>query len=159
MGDVVFLTGPQAYILRSEGNGLWYNPATGEYLRHLGENQYQVVSSPYYVEPSWMTKWLAMDEASRPRPVWGQSDTAVLLGEFNIKGATMEIGGNKCHLCGGNLLYNETSRTFTKKNTKVEHHVAYDCGTSVFQTWKEDAMGPKDEKTKVHAECLLHCCL
>ena len=68
----------------------------------------------------------------------------------------MEIGGNRCHLCGSGVLYNSTSRLYKKKYRRVEHHIVYECGTQIFSKWREYdgvADGQKLDR-HIHAECI-----
>lgn len=172
LGELVYLTTAQARCLKSQANGLYYSRVTGEYLKNLGENQYEVVIPPYTVgDPPPSPGGLMDDVVTDYDPLFYRHlyDNCIISANtlyqhtpLIIKEKEMEIGGIKCHLCGEELLYNGISRTMVKKHRNVESHQVYMCGTSIFTTWNERDcdMGCFDSKRDrhIHAECITHCC-
>lgn len=128
-----------------------------------------------------LSDWLKMDPSYRPQPVWGGDkyseyvdklskelrkyfETTVLYGTTQpvIKEKEMEIGGNKCHLCGAEVLHASDNSTYLKKKVVHEKHMVYQCGTQILETTKSkyiDASSPyvvdnPAPERHIHAECI-----
>ena len=73
-----------------------------------------------------------------------------------MKEKEMEIGGNKCHLCGMEMTYNKTEVFLKKKRNRVELHKVYACGTQMYETYREcvETGAREDFDRHIHAECV-----
>ena len=128
------------------------------------------VSTPNYTEPSGalrLANWWTEIVNKRAKELREDIERQLIYGTGPIakgimKEKEMEIGGNKCHLCGSDILYSKSENTFHKKYVAFEKQITYECGTSVYDTYRErhfdprTALNPEQYKKDrhIHAECI-----
>jgi hypothetical protein len=69
----------------------------------------------------------------------------------------MEIGGDRCHLCGADKMYLCTDMRVSPKHVHRSCHTVYQCGTEIMKSWRDDEYGAKDRQTQnihVGSECI-----
>jgi hypothetical protein len=76
---------------------------------------------------------------------------------FPKKETEMEIGGDKCHLCGGEKMYQSTDFRVSPHHVHRSCHMVYQCGTEILRSWRDDECGVKDrwqQNIHVGTDCI-----
>jgi hypothetical protein len=143
--------------------GLWFDTVSGNYLKSLGNNCFEVMYTPYEPAPvlGHREDMVIVDDVSTEynnsmKEVLDKYTRQLLYGTalkqpvFNFATTTsktpaykekdMEIGGDYCHLCGAKLLQHNCDLVF-KKRKHVRNVKRYECGTIVDKSYKSAGEG------------------